>query len=138
MSDLKVGSEALTEKAALAELSALVAKDAIAHARALARDLSRRHPNWLKVAECARVLAPPQARPTGRATGRDTSREMDWLRRHGRQYAGQWIALRGSELLGASPDRATLHEHLAERGQLEEALFAFIPGDSECTGVSSS
>lgn len=137
MSDVRVGDKALTEEAAVARIRALVAGDAVVQARALSRELARLHPDWPRVAEYASVLAPPAARPTGRATGRDTSAEIGWLRRHGRDYAGQWVALRGAELLGASPDRLALHDHLADRGQLQEVLFAFIPRDRECTGGSS-
>ena len=126
---------ALTKEAALAEIRALLARDDLRGARARSEELARLHPEWQEVRDAAIVLAPPRAWSTGKATGRDRSQEMEWLREHGEEYTGNWVALRGAKLLGADPDRVQLRNDLVERGELEGSLFAFLPNDPLCHGA---
>lgn len=62
------------------------------------------------VARLRSVLAPPVVR---RMQKRDVDRtqEFDWLRAHGREYRGRWVALVGSNVLAST---ATLRELLEQ------------------------
>lgn len=71
-----------------------------------------------------RAIAPGRVQVLA-SHGRGGSQEsMAWLRAHGDEYRGQWVALRAGELLGSHPDRRELHRDLERRGLLDEALFA--------------
>lgn len=135
MAKSQVVDSALTEQDCMNRIRRLISDGDARGARALATELAAAHPGWQEVANAAAVLAPSKARTTGKATGRDRTQEMKWLREHGEQYTGNWVALRGSKLLGANPDRVELRNRLAERGELEGSLFAFLPDDPLCYGA---
>ena len=115
------------EDAALAEIRALLNDGDVPAARASSSDLARRHPDWQQVVDAAIVLAPPRVRTTGKATGRDRRRELTWLRENAERYSGQWVALRGDDLIGHSTSRTVLREKLMAEANLEGCLFAFVP-----------
>jgi len=55
----------------------------------------------------AGILAQPQSAPLGkvnRVPQPDRSREMRWIKEHREEYAGQWVALDGDQLLSHGID----------------------------------
>ena len=115
------------EDAALAEIRALLNDGDVPAARASSSDLAGLHPDWQQVVDAATVLAPPRVRTTGKATGRDRRREFAWLREKAEPYRGQWVALRGDDLVGHSTSRRVLREELMAEANLEGCVFAFVP-----------
>ena len=69
------------------------------------------HP-WLSQAD--RVLNPTgvQVKP---ADGQGRKEEFDWLRRHGHEYRGQWVALLGDELIVSSESAAEVIREVRSR-----------------------
>ncbi len=63
------------------------------------------------VARLRSVLAPPVVRRMQKRDV-DRTREYDWLRAHGREYRGRWVALVGSNLLASAPTLRELQEQL--------------------------
>lgn len=54
--------------------------------------------------------------PVKRVQSIDRSREMDWLRAHRNEYAGQWVALHGSELIASSLSGREVFRIAKEKG----------------------
>jgi len=77
------------------------------------------HP-WLQLAN--RVLNPPPA-TTSPASGTDRTKEFDWLRRHGEDHKGQWVALVGDELIAADPDFDVVLREVRAKAPDDKPLF---------------
>lgn len=59
------------------------------------------------------VSAQPRDRrvePPRRVEVIDCSRELQWLREHRNEYAGQWVALDGDRLIASGPDARPVYE----------------------------
>jgi len=48
----------------------------------------------------------------------DLSQELRWLAEHREQYAGQWVALNGSELISSGADGVEVYETALRQGVL--------------------
>jgi hypothetical protein len=88
----------------MAQIRALLERSEIEAARALIKELAVKWPDSDRVQHMAKVLAPPKVLGTSPATGRSFKPERDWLRAHGREYPGCWLALEGDRLIAADPD----------------------------------
>src|SRR5438270_12393720 len=86
----------------------MVEHEDVEGARAFVKDLEQRWPDSSRVQYWARVLAPPVARRVPGGAGRSLAREYAWLRAHGREHPGCWLALLEDRLLGADPLLKTL------------------------------
>lgn len=78
------------------------------------------HPSSSEIQKYAHVLAPPKV-VVGKATtdsGHKANRE--WLKTHGGEYSGQWVAVRNGELLGAS---GSLEELAKQVGDTKNVLL---------------
>jgi hypothetical protein len=61
---------------------------------------------------------------------KDRSRENEWLREHGNQYAGQWVALDGARLLSHGSRLKEVAE-AARKAGVDDALMVHVePGDA--------
>jgi uncharacterized protein (DUF433 family) len=115
----------------LAELRDDVSNSRVPEARALIRELEARWPESKRVQYWARVLAPPVVVPT---TGPDPrsrprDREHAWLRAHGPEYPGCWLAVFEDRLIAAGPDLgAVLSEARRILGD-QTALLHYQPGE---------
>jgi len=74
-----------------------------------------------------KVLARPRVRRVKGARARSRRLECEWLKRHAREYEGQWVALSGDKLVAAGPKLAEVLTQARSVGQAAEALFHFIP-----------
>ena len=109
----------------LDRLRAMVEHEDVEGARAFVKDLEQRWPDSSRVQYWARVLAPPVARRVPGGAGRSLAREYTWLRAHGRDYPGCWLAVLEDQLLGADPHLGTLLARLREMPRGNEALLHF-------------
>jgi hypothetical protein len=57
------------------------------------------------------VLAPPVVKRVERRDV-DRNREYEWLRAHGHQYRGRWVALDGDRMIASAPTLRELQEQL--------------------------
>jgi hypothetical protein len=73
-------------------------------ARAWVQELAARWPDSERVQYYARVLAPPVARAAPGRIGEHRDQEMAWLKAHGRDYPGCWLAIFEDRLVAAHPD----------------------------------
>jgi hypothetical protein len=68
----------------------------------------------------ARVLAPPKLISSSLPPDPDVEANHNWMKRHGKEFRGQWVAVRKGQLLGAS---ATLDDLV---GQLDDRRDTLI------------
>lgn len=71
----------------------------------------------------ARALKPPVVRVGAPGSAPSIEKDAAWLRAHGREYFGQWVALRQGTFLGSDPSHLALHRDLERRDELEGAVF---------------
>src|SRR5689334_8930055 len=89
----------------LAQLRDDVSSGHVTEARVAVQQIAARWPESERVQYWVRVLAPPEVVPTSgpdpRSQPRD--RERAWLREHGREYPGYWLAVYEDRLIAAGP-----------------------------------
>jgi hypothetical protein len=73
--------------------------------------------------EAARALAHA-------ASLRDLSDENRWLKEHGDEYAGQWVALKGDQLISHGPDLKAVHAAAKAAGHPDALLEQAEPSDA--------
>lgn len=71
-------------------------------ARQLAAEGSALYPDHDELQKYAHVLAPPKILARGLPPDPNAGADMRWLKAHWEEYRGQWVALRGGELLGVA------------------------------------
>lgn len=72
--------------------------------------------------------APPNAKAVP-IVERTRAAEFEWLRQHAREYAGQWVVLDGSRLLGVGPDLREVLRRLTPAERELNPLFHRIDLD---------
>jgi hypothetical protein len=88
-------------------------------ARELADQGSKTFPGDTRLQQALAVLSPVVVSSRRPAQGLPLEASQKWLKEHAAQYKGQWVAVRGSTLLGSAPtlrelyQRIGLHEHTA-------------------------
>lgn len=70
----------------------------------------------------ADVLEPARVKAVS-VVDRPRDDEYAWLREHGPEYAGQWVALDGGRLLGAAAKLNDLLRQLGPRERQRDPLF---------------
>lgn len=98
-----------------------LALEAGAHlaARQLAIEGAERYPNDPQVQKYARLLAPPKVVSSKvRSDRRQRKANREWLRAHGNEYSGRWVAVRNGELLGASDSLEELTRRVGDTGDV--------------------
>jgi putative addiction module CopG family antidote len=83
-------------------------------ARKLALDGAKQYPDYEELRKYARVLAPPTVTQVGQIQTPSIRASRQWLRAHGQDYIGQWVAVRDGKLLYASPSFDELSAHVDE------------------------
>lgn len=100
---------------------------AVEEARALSCRLAETYPEDRSVQKLWHVLAPPRVVGRSPASGRPISVERAWIKAHGKEYAGSWIAVLGSQLLIASANLADVIIYCKAEPDRAEALIHFEP-----------
>ena len=68
----------------------------------------------------------------------DRTREMEWVREHKHEYAGQWVALDGDRLIAASPVQQGVWDAVsADSAALPLVLRIPSPDDLPYIGIGS-
>jgi len=96
------------------------AAGALMYARQLATRGATLYPEHQKLQKHAAILAPPKIIQVAPASLPDIKANQTWLKKHGKSYRDQWVALENGNLLGASP---TLKELITLVGRKEGILF---------------
>ena len=96
------------------------------------RQLFRQNDRLWSELQQAGILAQPQSASRGkvnRVPQPDRSREMLWIKEHREEYAGQWVALNGDQLLAHGTDA---HQVFAEARRLVASpFFAHLEPEDE-------
>lgn len=85
-------------------LRTLIETNAIPEARALVRELAVRWPDVPTIRRYQDALAPPEVQTVPRMGDYDPRPDYAWLRQHGHEYAGSWLAIYEGRLIAANPD----------------------------------
>ena len=64
------------------------------------------------------------------ASLRDLSPERQWLKEHADQYAGQWVALKGGQLISNAVDLKTVHAAAKAAGHPDALLEQVEPSNA--------
>jgi len=115
----------------LDRLRALVEHEDVEGARAFVKELEQRWPECERVHQWARVLAPPVARRRPGVAGRSLERERAWLREHGHEYPGCWLAILEDRLIAADPDIRVVLKAIRSTPGAEDALLHLRPGSMD-------
>src|SRR3954470_8132196 len=122
----QAGAPDLTDD--LARLRGMVEQHRVEDARAYAKELEQRWPDSDAVRHWARVLAPPVARVVKGVPNRSFAAEHAWLKEHGKEYPGCWIAVLGDTLVAADSDPGVVMRRIRENPETKDALLHFQPG----------
>ena len=85
-------------------LRALIEGNAIPEARVLVRELAAKWPDVPTIRRYHDALAPPEVRTVPRRQNYDPRPDYAWLREHGHEHAGSWLAIYEGRLIAAHPD----------------------------------
>ena len=106
-------------------LRELVRSDKILEARYMLRAAPAHILSDPLLAQLGAALAPPVVSRV-RKLDRDRSEEFEWLRIHGPEHRGRWVALVGDDLLASAPTLRELQERLAGIALLRPPLLQRI------------
>jgi hypothetical protein len=115
----------------LDRLRSMVEHEDVEGARAFVKELEQRWPDSESARHWARVLTPPVARRRPGVAGRSLERERKWLREHGREYPGCWLAVLEDRLLAADSNLGAVLAALRQIPGAEQALLHLQPGKAE-------
>lgn len=94
---------------------------------AVARDISekghRQYPKHPGLRQHALVLASPKILRADLPVDSTVEKNEGWLKKHGREFRGHWIAVRNGQLLGSAD---TLTDLIAKVGKTPETLMTLI------------
>src|SRR5207302_3960870 len=90
----------------LAQVREYVEHSRVEEAQAELKEMERRWPASERFQHWVRVLAPPIVRtvPGRDPRSRPFDKDRAWLRQHGREYPGCWLAVYEDRLIAADPD----------------------------------
>lgn len=100
-----------------------LAAGAFFQARELSAEGAGRFSNHAELQTAAQVLAPPRVIPSREAARPKMGADADWVKKHGAEFRGKWVALQEGNFLGADVDLKSLVNHL---GTTEGIFFTRI------------
>jgi pentatricopeptide repeat protein len=112
---------------ALARLRGLVEQSRVEEARTYVKEMEQRWPASERVQYWARVLAPPVARVVPGGPHPPLDAEYAWIREHGREYPGCWIAVKGNRLVAADRDPGVVIDAVRQSPESKDALLHYSP-----------
>lgn len=97
----------------------------------LARDLAQKgallYPDYEKLEQAARVLAPPSVRPKpDMPPARGLKASMTWLSEHASPYRGLWVAVRCGRLIAEAPTLRELEASIGQDGDVEGTIVTKV------------
>jgi hypothetical protein len=114
-----------------AYLRDLLEQGAVEKARAWIEEMARQWPEDEVVHHYVRVLAPPRISVRRGHRGPSRQAERTWLRKHARDYPGQWLAVLADRLVAADPDLDVVLAAIRPTPEARRALLHFQPGTAE-------
>jgi hypothetical protein len=111
----------------LVRLRSLLEQSDVEGARAYVRELEQRWPDSDVVRHYARVLVPPVARVVKGVPNRSFEQAFNWLREHGQEYPGCWLAVLGARLIAADADPRNVLKAIRENPDAKDALLHYQP-----------
>ena len=110
-----------------------ISNSRVTEARTAVEELKARWPESERVQYWARVLAPPEVVPTTGPDPRSRPRDLEraWLREHGREHPGCWLAVYEDRLIAADPDLAVVYSEVRRALGAEGALLHWQPGEPQ-------
>lgn len=97
----------------------LLSQERTQDARELLECGSANHPDDEQIADLLCAISPGRVRNrTG--TTVDRKREMLWIRKYGRDYRGQWVALQGDRLVASADELKSLIEKVGDLNNLKD------------------
>jgi hypothetical protein len=96
-------------------------------ARELAQEGHRHFPDYKRLEQAARVLAPSTVQAKADMSpveGLDVS--MAWLHEHAGQYRGNWVAVRGGHLLATTTTLEELEEVIGQTADFESTIVTRV------------
>ena len=104
----------------------LITTSRVPEARVLSKELAAKWPESDTLQHYARVLEPPAVRRLPSAnTGRDYRKDYAWIREHGREYPGCWLAVFEDRLIAADPDLKVVLAAAREDSTSVDRCFTF-------------
>jgi hypothetical protein len=91
--------------------------------RAYVAELEARWPDSEQVRHWAYVLAPPVVTAGKGPPPRPLDKDDEWLRAHGHEYPGCWMAIYEGALLAASPDLDEVMDAAQRAGAWQPLIF---------------
>lgn len=92
----------------------------------LAQQVGHLFPNHDKCQRAAQVIAPPKIIGTHPPQGKKLAESADCIRKHAREYRGQWVAAREGVFLGAAPTLKELKVLIGYTQDSDSVLFTKI------------
>jgi hypothetical protein len=120
-----VDQEALAEE--LQCLLDLLEDSDVEGARRYVKELEIRWPESERVRHYAHVLAPPTVQMRSDIKARPLDREWEWLRLHGHEHPGCWLAVLGDQLIAADLDYHAVRARAREVPGEERPLIYHQP-----------
>ena len=100
---------------------ALVERDELGSARRLLAQL----PDEPRYRLARRLLRPPRT-STLQQTGADRTADFEWLSRHAKEHAHQWVAVSGGSLVATAKTLKVLRETLRQTPQSSKPLLHYV------------
>jgi hypothetical protein len=113
--------------AGLEHLRALLERQDLASAREWVDRLRQRWPDSDRVQHFLRILTRPTVAQQPERPRRSRSQEYRWLRDHGGEHPGCWLALLGEDLIAADPDFAAVLGAVKKLPRPDDVLIHFQP-----------
>lgn len=79
-----------------------------------------------RLAEWARLLAPPVMSSTGKGTAIDSKEAMKKLEQNKEKYSSEWVALKDDEIIDHDKNKVNLYKRLKERDMASGLLFIYV------------
>jgi hypothetical protein len=83
-------------------------------------------PENARLQRAAAVLSPRVAVKTSPAQPLSVDDSQQWLKEHGAEYKGQWVAVQNGTLLGVAPTLKQLHKHIGPEGKTPQTIIVKV------------
>jgi hypothetical protein len=105
----------------------LVEQDYVGGARKLLAEALENGAPDEELLKWQRVLAPAMSKiSSNKELDSDPMPDVNWIRQHGKNYCGQWVALLEGELIASSPSLDEVTSHLKKNPPGRRVLLHYI------------